>query len=156
MKKLIYLMPLLFVLSSFKQNFDPFHLPTTWEKDFSIKLYNGGGMYYGSTTVVFNSSGVIYTKMDQGNEVVKTFELSEDEKNAILKQLKLLKVDSIKSKTKDGITHDQATTSICFLKEVNTTYCASKGATTEIEEEYKNNFSETWDYLCGIVKSKTK
>jgi hypothetical protein len=155
MKKLLLLIPL-FIFCSFSINFDTYKLPTNWDEDFSIKLYNGGGMYYGSTTVVFNSSGIIYTKMDQGNEVVKTFKLSENEKNAILKQLKLLKVDSIKTKTKNGITHDQATTSICFLKDVNTNYCISKGATTEIEEEYINNFSETWDYLCGIVKSKTK
>lgn len=156
MKKLIILIPAVFIFWSFTSSFEPFKLPTTWEKDFNIKLYNGGGMYYGSTTVVFDSSGVIYTKMDQGNEVIKKFTLSDREKIAILKQLKLLKVDSIKTKTKDGITHDQATTSICFFKDVNTTYCISKGATTEIEEEYKSNFSEAWDYLCGIVKSKTK
>ncbi|MDX2173069.1 MAG: hypothetical protein SFY56_08115 [Bacteroidota bacterium] len=155
MKKLIILIPFL-VFSSFTQKLDSFQLPKAWEKDFSIKLYNGGGMYYGSTTVVFNSSEVIYTKMDHGNEVVKTFKLSENEKNEILKQLKLLKVENIKTKTKNGITHDQATTSICFLKDVNNNYCISKGATTEIEEEYKSNFSETWDYLCGIVKSKAK
>jgi len=156
MKKLIILIPLVFICWSFTSGFKSYKLPINWENDFSIKLYNGGGMYYGSTTIVFDSAGVVYTKMDHGKVNEEKFKLSENEKIEILKQLKKLKVDNIKTKATPGITHDKATTSICFLNKGNANYCIASSASSEIEDEYKNNFSDAWSYLSGIVKSKTK
>ncbi len=155
MKNLIYLIPFL-VFSSFISNFNSFELPKTWENDFSIKLYHGGGMYYGSTTIIFNENGGIYNVMDKGKENIKKFTLSEKDKIEILKKLQILKVDSIKTKSKLGITNDQATKSICFLKGANTSFCAENSSGNEIEKAHENNFYSAWSYLQEFAIKKTK
>lgn len=131
-----------------------FDLPMVWPNDFTITLYQGGGMRYASTKLVLRADSGIYTEMENGKDVIKKFALLKGDKETILKQLKKLNVESIKTEKINGIVYDKETTQICFEEGVKFNHCFASSATEEIKKSHSKNFFDAYNYLLNFAQTK--
>ena len=153
MKNLFFILTLT-IFCSFIIPSKNFELPTTWTNDFSINIYQGGGMINQSTKVIFRLDSLIYTEMKHSKKNVKRHKLTNDEKQEILAKVKQLNAEIISSAA-TNLKHDKETTEICFNLSSNS-HCFSSGATEEVIEKYSKNFGDMYKYLLDFAKNKTK
>ena len=155
MKNLIFILTLTILCSCINsaKNFD---LPTTWTKDFTISIYDGGGMMYASTKVLLTTDSIVYTEMENGKDDIKKHKITAEDQKQILEKLKRLNVEYFISEGTDYVICDKGTTEICFKINKDKTLCVASGATEEIREKYSKDFYDTFNYLLNFAKNKTK
>ncbi len=132
-----------------------YKLPNTWDKNFSITLYEGGGMAYESTNILFSLDSCKYVQMNNGVYKIKRFKLSAKEREEVLLKLNSFNVGTIETAKVQGLIHDKETNQICFITKPQSQYCIETGATTQIKEKYQQNFNLTYSYLTALAISKT-
>lgn len=133
-----------------------YKLPNIWDKNFSITLYEGGGMVYSSTTILFSFDSCKYVKMNEGVNNIKRFKLSAKEKEEILIKLNSFNVNAIETAKTQGVIHDKETTQICFISNPQNQHCLETGATIQIKEKHQQNFNNAYTYLMALATLKTK
>ncbi len=131
-----------------------YELPKTWDKNFSIVLYQGGGMNYESTNILFSYDSCKYVEMNEGVHKITRFKLSDKSRNAILKKLTGFNVESMETQKTAELINDKETTSICFQNASKKDHCISTGATTQIERKYVVDFYKAYQYLLALAKEK--
>ncbi len=154
MKSIFIAFTALVCFASFKSDRNKNELPKTWNKDFSIKLYHGGGMLYQSTNLFLSKDSCVYNYMLQGKKDIKHFMLSDQEFEAVLKKMDSLKVGEIHAEEVMGIIHDKASSSICFHDKSASTFCIGDGASSQLKGENLDRFSAAYDYLIELSEKK--
>jgi hypothetical protein len=154
MKHLLIAITTLVCFVSFKSDRNKNKLPETWNKDFSIKLYHGGGMLYQSTNLFLSKDSCVYNYMLKGKEDIKRFMLSDQEFEAVLKKMDSLNVGEIRAEEVMGVIHDKASSSICFIDKSNSTFCIGDGASSQLKGENLDRFSAAYDYLLALPEKK--
>jgi hypothetical protein len=127
-------------------------IPATWEKDFSIELYTGGGMVNQSTTITYRYDSAIYNHKIQNMDSVKSFALTEEDRKTILTELKLLNLDKVQSVDLDHIVYDKETVRICLTNTAKD-FCLDEGSSTEIIDPDKS-FTGAWHYLEKMIMER--
>lgn len=153
MLRLLLLLPF-FVLgfSAFGQIND-FKLPETWANDFVIALSYRSSMSGGKTEITFTFDSCTYISQSHHSKKPSsgTFKLQEADRVTILKKLKALKADQIKSEDGMHAVRDGWSQSICFGS-----HCIEGGTSVEMSEEDKNQFLEMYSYLEDFAMNKKK
>jgi hypothetical protein len=147
--------PLAFILMTLTNPFGSnFELPKTWEKDFTISLsFNGSmdGSYLEATLTHDSCTYKQYSRMNEGGEVRKSFTIGEKERKEILKKMRELRVNEIKSQSGTRATNDGWQQSICFNFN-----CISGGSSVDMTTEDKNRFLDAYRYLESFILTSTK
>jgi hypothetical protein len=129
-----------------------FVLPSVWSKDFTISIYDGGGMQDVALNIKFtydSCHSVIRTGTIKKN---KSFALTRAYREQILKKMRELKVGQIRSKRSEGVTMDKGTTEICFT--IKKEYCLEDTGSTQILDEDRENFFGAYAFLENFAKEK--
>lgn len=128
-------------------------MPETWEKDFTIALSYRGSMSGGKTDlkITFDSCTYFVHSDHTKKPKLKRCVMKEADRIAILKKLKELKADQIKSESKMHTFRDGWSQSFCLGS-----YCVEGGTSVEMSEENKNQFLITYRYLEEFAIKKTK
>ena len=152
MKMIFGLVFLLSSVSGFGQLKSDFKIPNTWEKDFVITLLYHGSMSGGKTEIKITYDSCIY--MNQSHHSKKpehgTYKMKEADRVAILKKLKALKADEIKSEHSIYPVRDGWSQSICFGL-----YCIEGGTSAEMSDEHENQFLDAYRFLEEFSAKKT-
>ncbi len=145
MKRLIFVFALAVLASeAFAQLGDPFRLPGTWTKDFTITLAYHGSMSGSYTDVRFTYDSAIYKgSSNHDKPVLRVYLLKESDRAEILKKLHELRADEIRSKSGTYVVNDGWSQSICY----NSFHCVDGGTSAEMSEEDKNRFEAVYRYL---------
>ena len=131
-----------------------YKLPSIWDKNFSITLYQGGGMEYASTNILFSFDSCKYVHMNNGVNKIKRFKLSAKEKEEVLIKLNSFNVGDIETTKTQGLIYDIETTQICFISKPQNQHCLETGATIQIKEKHQQNFNNSYNYLTALAISK--
>lgn len=151
MLKFLLLLPFLVLgFSAFGQA-NGFKLPETWTEDFVIMLSYRGSMSGGKTEIKFTFDSCSYTSQSHHSKKPKSgsFKLEEADRAAILKKLKELKADQIKSEHSLHAVRDGWSQSICF-----DLHCIEGGTSAKMSDEHKNQFLDVYHYLEEFAKKK--
>jgi hypothetical protein len=132
-----------------------YELPKTWEKDFSIELYTGGGMRNQSSKVTFSFGRCTYVEMKDDVNTTKGFDLTSADREAILKKLQALNLGKIKTKNNKQIVLDQETSSLCFLTAGRADFCLDDGASTGVDDP-AGAFGAAYHYLWDMAIKRSK
>ena len=132
-----------------------FELPATWDKNFNISYYSGGGMVQRSTKLFLSKDSCAYVEMKEGIDDKKTFKFSVAELAQILAKLKELKADKIKTKKLKGIIYDKESEDVCFTSK-DKELCLQDGATATIEAKDQQRYFETIKYLFEMTRKKVR
>lgn len=132
-----------------------YKLPSIWDKNFSITIYEGGGMAYESMSILFSFDSCKYVQMNNGINKIKRFKLSAKEKEAVLIKLNSFNAGAIETTKTQELIHDKETNQICFVTNTQSQHCLETGATIRIKEKYQQNFNNTYNYLTALAISKT-
>lgn len=127
-------------------------IPKTWTKDFTITVYDGGGMAYESTNITYTYDSCTYDRMEEGVHDVKTFKLSDADRAAVLAKLREYKLDQVKSSKLKGIAYDKPTTKICTGQKSGSK-CIESSASTRISSN-ADGFYKAYDYLVAFASKK--
>ncbi len=146
----------LFLFACFVEHKAKYELPLTWPKNFSIKVYEGGGMNNESNNISFSKNSCQYILMKEGVKNSKNFKLSDKQLNEVLAKLISFNVDKIQSQKSDEIIHDKETKSICFYTGLNQDRCIETGATMLILPKHSINFNNSFNYLLALAEEKSK
>jgi hypothetical protein len=90
-------------------------LPAVWDKDFSITLYEGGGMINRSTHITYTYDSCIYDYQQNKSVSTKNFALTATDRETILTKLKSLKLEKLKTAQHKHAIPDKGTVSLCFI-----------------------------------------
>ena len=131
-----------------------YEVPVTWTNDFTIELYNGGGMSPGFTRLFLSTDSCVFRGMYNNKMNVKRFSLTAADKSEILNKLQLFKLGSVKIKKDIGPAYDKSTTSICFTGGGKANYCIQDSANSEIEDADKNRFRDAYNYIYTKAQKK--
>lgn len=129
-----------------------YEVPSKWNKDFKITLYEGGGMAYESLDVTYTADSCIYDRMEQGVHSVSAFKLTEQNKTDILKKLMEFKLNKVRSKENKGTVYDKSSTRLCLINGANQT-CMESGATVDITAN-SEGFYKAYTYLTDFASKK--
>lgn len=156
MKMIKTVFGLIFLLNSvsgFGQLGDDFKMPETWEKDFVITLSYHSSMSGGKTEIKFTFDSCTYMNQSHHSKKPKhgSYKMKETDRIAILKKLKELKADRIKSERSIHAVYDGWSQSICFGL-----YCIEGGTSTEMSNEDKNQFLTAFGYLEEFAAKKAR
>lgn len=153
MLKLLLLLPFLLLgFSAFGQE-NSFKLPETWTKDFVITLSYRNSMSGGVTGIRFTVDSCTYTYQSHHSKKPEngTFKLKDADRVSILKKLRALNADQIKSELKLQGVRDGWSQSICFGAN-----CIEGGTAAEMSEEDKNTFLNAYQFLEEFALRKTR
>lgn len=119
----------------------------TFDTAMIVHLYHGGGMYYGSLNIYIKYDSCIRVDMDHGKELITKFAMSDEYRSEVLTILNKTNAKNIREDNKDGIAYDKATSEICITEKINSKFCFSSGASSEIAERSKADFYELWKWI---------
>ena len=127
-----------------------FELPKTWTKDFVITLSFTGSMDGSSTHVTFTYDSCSY-KWNSGMKASKTgtYALTEANRVEILKKLRELKVNKIKSEMNIAAVSDGWSSLMCFGH-----HCIEGGTSAKMSDKDKDLFNAAFGYLEGFAASE--
>jgi hypothetical protein len=146
---------ILLILLSCSPTEKKYELPPDWNKDFSIKLYEGGGMRNQSKHVTFTYNKVELIETFPGDSAArKSFDLSDTGREEILKTLRSFNLGNITTREKPFET-DQESVSLCFLTKENNDFCLESGSKTEFVDP-GGSFGKAYSYLLGMAEKKGK
>lgn len=128
-------------------------LPETWTEDFVITLSYYSSMSGGKTELKLTFDSCIYFNQSFHTENPSQgyYPMKAADRVAILKKLKELKADQIKSESSVHVVRDGWSQSICF-----NSYCIDGGTSSEMSEQDKNLFLDAYRYLETFVMKKTR
>jgi hypothetical protein len=128
-------------------------LPAAWTKDFIISLSSGGGMQDVATEITFTYDSCRHVERTGTIKKITGFAMTASGRAEILRKMRELKVEKIRTVTSPGVTLDKGTDDICF-QEKSTLYCVSDGSSSEIQQEDRPNFFGAYRYLVEFASRK--
>jgi len=128
-------------------------LPKEWTKDFVITLDYSGNMIGGFTKVRFTYDSCIYNASPSHSEKPqkKVYLLKAADRAEILRKLRELKADKIKSESSINTVNDGWAQSMCLGS-----HCVDGGTNVEMDEQNKNRFLDAYRYLEEFAMNKGK
>ena len=135
-----------------------FIIPEKWKKDFRITISQKGAMRGVPYEIIFTYDSCRYLTAYGINDSEKYYLMKEADRLLILKKLKDYKTNKIKSESNHlGITYDKGSTGLC-LQYKSHLFCVFDSQGSEIKEESRGDFRDTFDFLYdfGIKKAIKK
>jgi hypothetical protein len=127
-------------------NQSAFELPKTWTKDFTISIVESGGMQGISTRVTYTYDSCKYVQKKESS-----FALTEADRVAILKKMRELKADKIKSEISPAPVDDGWSSLLCFPN-----HCVEGGTSAIMSDADKERFSSAFGYLEDFALKRLK
>ena len=127
-------------------------LPKTWDKDLQVKFSFTGSMDGSNTHLTFTYDSMTYTR-NSGMTAPKTdhYKMKEADRVDILKKLRELKFETVKSDISPAPVNDGWSTLLCVGS-----HCVQGGTSTSMTDKDKETFSLATDYLQSFALSKSK
>ncbi|MCY7309329.1 MAG: hypothetical protein LH619_01000 [Chitinophagaceae bacterium] len=125
-----------------------------WTADMELTTYNGGGMVPESKTVTIKASSCSYIHWQMPKEDTLTFLLSQQELDALLKEMNTLHFQNMTSSDKGTITYDKPTTSIEF-KSAKKIQTVRDGATESVDGSNTSKFFDLYRHILALAEKKT-
>ena len=137
-------------------NDSTFKIPDKWEKDFKITISRRGGMRGEPYEIIYSYDSCKYVTAYGINDTEKYYLMKEADRVEIIKRLKEFKTNDIKTEDSHGISYDKGSTGIC-LADKTQLFCVSDSQGSEIKEESRASFRDSFDFLYDFgVKKATK
>ena len=125
-----------------------------WTADMQLTTYNGGGMVPESKTVTIKASSCSYIHWRMPKEDTLTFLLSQQELDALLKEMNTSQFQNMTSSDKGTIAYDKPTTSIEF-KSAKKNQIVSDGASESIDGNNASKFFDLYRHILSLAEKKT-
>lgn len=124
-----------------------FELPQIWTKDFTISISRAGGMDGSSTNVTFTYATAKYAIKSMTDGLKEgSFELMENDRNAILKKMHELKADKIHSEISPSAVDDGWSSTICFNQ-----HCIEGGSSARMSDDDKQRYLSAYRFLHDYI-----
>lgn len=136
-----------------KKKHETFEIPSYWEKDFSVKLYEGGGMLPESTDIYFRTDSCFVNDFHDSFENHYAFLMLEKDKEELINYLKSKELTKIRTKPVKETIYDKGTISICLSK-ADQQFCLEEGATMNIHEKDYPAFMSAYQHLTDFAWNK--
>jgi hypothetical protein len=127
-----------------------FKLPVTWEKDFNISAGYGGSMdgSFMNLTISYDSCNYRYASPFEKIEVKNAFRMTAEHRNLVLKKMRDLTVNTIRTKQRKSPVHDAPSRRLCFGAN-----CIAGGASIEMSEKDGRIYDAAYAFLETFAKS---
>lgn len=146
MKQIILLLTALFcVVFSNAQN-----LPGSWQKNMTLVVYNGPGMFPGWSRTVISDTACYSEGYDGRKSFRQRYKFTIQQLNALLDTLRNNHFNSIKSQSGPGITYDKPERSIVLSWAGQTIY-TGENASTNIAPQYTEALGNIRAYIYTIT-----
>lgn len=119
-----------------------------------VTIYNGGGMVPESQTVMIKAASCSYIHWHMPKTDTLTFVLSQQELDALLKEMNTSHFSNTTSSDKGTMAYDKPTTSIEFKSGKNV-HKVSDGATESIDGNNDSKFFALYRYILALAQKKT-